>query len=693
MKKLFSLSVLVIFLFSSFTLLGQRKYDNSDFSKNPNAPTKSFGQIPFSTEGIVTITHSSSQTIVTGSVSCNASGLHTDNSYWRAFNLPSFGISEDYSITDVSIGVDQAIGNGGTQPITCNLYVSSPPFPGGYPASLTLIGTTSINVPDQSLSIFNIPVTGVAPVGSELVVEIFTPDGQATGNSFFIGSNSLGQTGPSYINATDCGIPTPTDLAAIGFPNMHIVMNVTGDVGITCPIGDPTDPNPADLAINVPLSTSSVSWTNPVEAISTTLWFGTDPNNLTNVQSGSLSNSWNITPTLQPATEYFWRVEVFRDTCSKLGQLWSFTTESNAIQKFFDDFEANTDSLPAGWVVTNDGGTGVWGVYPNPNIPVWPNTYTLPCGAGCGKVLSADSDYWESGSNLLSTARIDQTFDATNYTVVSIEFDQDFNDFGGPDEGYVEVSTDGGSTWTIIWSQIGADLRNTHEVVDISSVAAGNTFQVQFRSVQPFWDWWWTVDNVAIYNAGFIPVELTSFTTSVIGGKVNLNWQTATETNNYGFEVERKTPGQEFTKVGFVGGYGTTTEVKNYSFVDNSVTSGSYTYRLKQVDLDGTFEYSSEVEVDLAPASYSLAQNYPNPFNPSTKIDFSLASDSKVTLKIFDVLGQEVITLINGNLSAGVHSQNFDASSINSGVYFYTIEAVGVDGSNFSSTKKMMLTK
>ncbi|HEX9740062.1 MAG TPA: T9SS type A sorting domain-containing protein, partial [Ignavibacteriaceae bacterium] len=192
---------------------------------------------------------------------------------------------------------------------------------------------------------------------------------------------------------------------------------------------------------------------------------------------------------------------------------------------------------------------------------------------------------------------------------------------------------------------------------------------------------------------GFVPVELTSFTASVISGHVNLNWQTASETNNYGFEVERKAAEQEFSKVAFIAGYGTTTESKSYNYVDNTVSSGSYTYRLRQVDFDGTFEYSNEVEVDLAPSTYSLAQNYPNPFNPNTKIDFSLASDSKVTLKIFDVLGQEVRTLINGNLAAQSHSIEFNASSLNSGVYFYTIEAKGTDGSNFTSTKKMILTK
>jgi hypothetical protein len=203
-------------------------------------------------------------------------------------------------------------------------------------------------------------------------------------------------------------------------------------------------------------------------------------------------------------------------------------------------------------------------------------------------------------------------------------------------------------------------------------------------------------EPIAYYQTlvtGVVPVELTSFAASVSDGKVNLNWATASETNNYGFEVERKAEGQEFSKIGFVSGFGTTTETKSYSFEDNTVSSGVYTYRLKQVDFDGTFEYSNEVEVDMTPSTFSLSQNYPNPFNPSTKINFSLASDSKVTLKIFDVLGQEVTTLVNGTLSAGVHNLNFNASSLNSGVYFYTIEAKGVDGTNFTSTKKMMLTK
>jgi hypothetical protein len=201
----------------------------------------------------------------------------------------------------------------------------------------------------------------------------------------------------------------------------------------------------------------------------------------------------------------------------------------------------------------------------------------------------------------------------------------------------------------------------------------------------------WVVDIPTPFLA--IPVELTSFSASVSSNAVTLNWSTATETNNQGFDVE-KNSGNGFEKIGFVAGFGTSIEIHNYSYVDASLQGGTYSYRLKQIDYDGTFEYSDVVEVDVTiPDVYALEQNYPNPFNPSTKIKFSLAADSKVSLTVFDILGQEVTSLIGGNLAAGFHELEFDASNINSGVYFYRLDATGVDGTNFTSVKKMILTK
>jgi Secretion system C-terminal sorting domain len=208
----------------------------------------------------------------------------------------------------------------------------------------------------------------------------------------------------------------------------------------------------------------------------------------------------------------------------------------------------------------------------------------------------------------------------------------------------------------------------------------------------------WNIDtatdlSLQINGDDNVPVEFTSFTANANFGVVDLQWITATETNNQGFEVQRST-GNEFETIAFVQGQGTTTESQVYTYSDNSVQVGSYTYRLKQLDFDGTTNYSNEIEVNVpAPAVFTLDQNYPNPFNPSTQIAFRLAVDSKVSLKVFNVLGQEVATLVNSNLVAGGHSINFDASALNSGVYLYRIEAAGIDGSNFVDIKKMILTK
>jgi hypothetical protein len=250
---------------------------------------------------------------------------------------------------------------------------------------------------------------------------------------------------------------------------------------------------------------------------------------------------------------------------------------------------------------------------------------------------------------------------------------------------------DGGTTWTTIWSivdpggDVGPELvvanAPGHANFQLGFFFSGNAFNIN----------WFDIDDVCV--DGVVPVELTAFTASVNGRNVTLNWTTATETNNQGFEIERNS-GNGFQNVGYVAGFGTSTEPHSYSFLDASLSEGTHSYRLKQLDFDGTFEYFDAIEVDIAiPDVFALAQNYPNPFNPSTKIDFSLAVDSRVSLKVFDILGQEVANLVNTNLAAGSHNVDFNASLLNSGVYFYRIEATGIDGTNFTNVKKMILTK
>ena len=199
------------------------------------------------------------------------------------------------------------------------------------------------------------------------------------------------------------------------------------------------------------------------------------------------------------------------------------------------------------------------------------------------------------------------------------------------------------------------------------------------------------------YNTDFLPpfslpVELTSFTAVANLNSVVLNWNTASEINNRGFEIQRNA-GSGFVTVGFVPGHGTTTQIHLYSFTDLTLIPGHYTYRLKQMDFQGASSFSYEASVDIFPISYSLEQNYPNPFNPSTIINFNLKVDSKVTLRVFNILGQQVAQLFNGTMAAGIHQVNFNASQLNSGVYFYCLDASGIDGTTFSAVKKMMLTK
>ncbi|GJQ63384.1 MAG: hypothetical protein SCALA702_24370 [Melioribacteraceae bacterium] len=194
------------------------------------------------------------------------------------------------------------------------------------------------------------------------------------------------------------------------------------------------------------------------------------------------------------------------------------------------------------------------------------------------------------------------------------------------------------------------------------------------------------------YNAP-IPVELSSFAANVVGETIQLAWETATETNNKGFEVERSEDNATFTKVGYMDGNGTTSEKQSYTFTDHHAVSGTYYYRLRQIDFDGTSSYSDAVEVDFVPTEYSLGQNYPNPFNPSTRIKFAVPVDSKVTVTLYNMLGQKVKEIVSQNYSVGLHEVDFNASELSSGMYIYSITAQGVDGSNFVDTKKMMLMK
>lgn len=233
------------------------------------------------------------------------------------------------------------------------------------------------------------------------------------------------------------------------------------------------------------------------------------------------------------------------------------------------------------------------------------------------------------------------------------------------------ISYDGGATWSTL-------------------TAAANTNTLY--CIGEFNGTVWAVGNsgtILKWGGLPLPVEFTALSSSVSGNTVKIEWTTATEKNNRGFEVERKHTEGQFITRGFISGAGTSTEVKNYTFNDEDVTAGKYIYRIKQMDFDGQYAYSDEIEVDVTtPEKYELTQNYPNPFNPSTTISYSVKFDGFVSLKVYDYTGREVASLVNQEVKAGTYNVQFNALGLSSGVYFYTLATDG-----FKETKKLTLLK
>ena len=206
-----------------------------------------------------------------------------------------------------------------------------------------------------------------------------------------------------------------------------------------------------------------------------------------------------------------------------------------------------------------------------------------------------------------------------------------------------------------------------------------------------------TFDTACVFWDFPSPVELSSFNSSVRGRNVTLNWSTAVELNNSGFEIQRavesgklKVESEKWSNIGFVKGSGKTNEPQNYTFTDRNLSSGKYKYRLKQIDFNGNYEYfelAEEVSIGI-PDKFELSQNYPNPFNPVTNLEFGISNLEFVTLKIYDVLGRELVTLVNEIKEPGYHKLKFDAGNLASGVYFYRMEA-----GDFVAVKKFVLMK
>ena len=252
---------------------------------------------------------------------------------------------------------------------------------------------------------------------------------------------------------------------------------------------------------------------------------------------------------------------------------------------------------------------------------------------------------------------------------------------GGYDMYVVRTNSTGDSLWSRTIGGFGDD-----RAFSVASVQSGSYFVTGWT-----WSYGQGLGDVYLLKLqdSVVPVELTSFSASLNGDNVLLKWTTASELNNSGFEIQRSQSQNVWVTMGFLIGNGTASEKNDYLFTDEAVSQGKYLYRLKQIDYDGSFEYSDEIEVEiLSPNEFSLDQNYPNPFNNSSVIRYSIPKSSQVTLKIFNALGEEIETLINEEKPIGTYELTWNAANLSSGIYFYRIQA-----GSFVQIKKMILLK
>jgi hypothetical protein len=275
-----------------------------------------------------------------------------------------------------------------------------------------------------------------------------------------------------------------------------------------------------------------------------------------------------------------------------------------------------------------------------------------------------------------------------------------------------QFETDANSQFTLNYGMTESIEEPFNQLSVINNVTSGNTASYSWTGLNggSTYQWYVEVDDGSFTTTGPIwsfstdaglPVELSSFTALAAGSDILLNWRTETEVKNYGFEVQRTSflppplqggggeAGGGWEKIGFVDGYGNTNSPKHYSFVDKSPAGGKhFSYRLKQIDNDGQYEYSQVVEINLSPSNFALYQNFPNPFNPATTINYSLPEEALVAIKVYNAIGEEIAVLVNENKEVGSHSVDFNATSLPSGVYLYTLRT-----GSFVERKKMVLMK
>ncbi len=473
----------------------------------------------------------------------------------------------------------------------------------------------------------------------------------------------------------------------MGDPSLPVV-----EILPPCPVAEAFNPIPESGAVDIPINLSELTWTNGADAVSNELYFGSSPSTMTLVQSGLLATSWTIDPSYLPLdyyTNYFWKVVEIGDTCSS-PVIFSFRTVQDP------NLVTVTDTL-----------------YPQ-SVDYWTGT--------CNSSTKTDISEVRTMSPECGWMTFDISLIPGNAEILSIDFNGYVNATNYPywsatPMGSVNPVTENGAA---IFSQVSnnavqsaayiySDESSSFEVgwhsyemgngavTDLQAAIAQGWFAIgiydrDFSSTYYINFDGWNESNhpYLVVNYQYVtPVELSSFSAAAADGNVTLNWSTASETNNRGFEIERKSDASGFEKVAFAAGSGTTSKTRAYSYTDENPGSGTFLYRLKQVDFNGSCSYSDEVTVNVtSPIKYTLEQNYPNPFNPATKIKYSIPEEGVVKLKVYNLLGEEIMTLVNSAQKTGRYEVVFDASRFASGVYYYRLET-----QKYTSVKKMILMK
>ena len=363
---------------------------------------------------------------------------------------------------------------------------------------------------------------------------------------------------------------------------------------------------------------------------------------------------------------------------------------------------------------TNNPGS-LWTITKSPsNSPQWDSTYKSFHSAPKSYTDSKNGNYI---SNAIVTMTLTNSINLSTYNNPRLVFWTKYDIESNWDYGQVDVSTNNGATWIPLQGQytepgVGSFQPNGEPLYDgtkstwvreeISLTAyksAQNKLRFQLNTDGSVTRDGWFVDDIGIIIYEIVPVELKSFSAQTTNETVTLKWITASELNNKGFEIQRSPEivsspiERNWEPIGYLDGNGTSNELNYYSYTDNNPIQGKSFYRLKQIDLDGTYQIFDEINVEIKSITeYRLEQNYPNPFNPSTIINYSVPVGGHVSLKIFNLLGSEVAVLVDELKEAGRHSVEFSTekleNKIGSGVYIYTIKAGG-----FTQSRKMVVLK